>query len=99
MDDITLAQFLKQPEKVQKTIQKYLYGNKNLFPIELTETQLRQFIEETMGGKLDSTYWTVGYELNVYDKLIDNEPLIVLFSDTTDIIEAYWQLACKIAGR
>jgi hypothetical protein len=97
MDYITFSQFMEQPEKVQKVLKKYFYGDRNLYPAEITETQLRHFIEEKVGGKIESSYRDNGYEILVYDAVEYAHCLKNMFTNTTDLIEAYWKFASKVA--
>jgi hypothetical protein len=74
------------------------YCKNELKPIPLfIEGQLRHFIEDKIGGKIDTTYWENGYEINVFKRCESTVLLYFTYTDQTDLLQAYWQVACKIA--
>ncbi|MBN1059360.1 hypothetical protein [Clostridium botulinum] len=83
--------------------------NNGLIPL-LTEGQLRKFIEDKKSGIIDIGYYGVsegGYEIKIYK--LDYKKDFVLDDETgrfenytfeelgTDLLQAYWKVACEIA--
>lgn len=65
----------------------------------LTETQLRRFIEDKIcNGKIATEYYEDGYKIFVLDPNFDEKSFNDFETDKTDLIEAYWDVACKIAN-
>ena len=62
----------------------------------LTEGQLRKFIEDKTGYKIDLNY----YEINVYDlALTEGKTNYFNYLDLGhDLLQAYWKVACEIAS-
>jgi hypothetical protein len=64
----------------------------------LTETQLRRFIEDKIcNGKISTEYYESGYKIFVLDPNFDDKSFNDFETDKTDLIEAYWDVACQIA--
>lgn len=62
----------------------------------LTESQLRQFIEDKTDGNIDTEYCTNGYIVRVANK----EPFKYVFYKQTkqqDLLQAYWKVAIEVA--
>ena len=63
-----------------------------------TETQLRKFIEfKICNGKLTTEYYESGYKIFILDPNFDEKILNDFDTDKTDLLEAYWQVACEIS--
>lgn len=66
------------------------------FPL-LTEGQIRKFIEERKNGKIDLNHGIKGYSISVYKSKNVMELIDSLDTKEHDLLQAYWQVACKIA--
>lgn len=66
-----------------------------LIPL-FSESQLRGFIEGNVGGKIDCTYWDTGYEISIFETLVGDVVLKCIFTKETNLLQAYWEAACKI---
>lgn len=105
MEYISASEFLKQDEKVQRTLKEYfdqeiiLYSfnnsvNYGVFddvidetPL-LTESQIRKFIEDKTGCKLN--VGNISKIINIYKNELD-------IPYETDLLQAYWKVAIEIA--
>ncbi|WP_265976180.1 hypothetical protein [Brucella intermedia] len=68
--------------------------NKELIPL-FTEGQLRKFIEDKTGGKVDASF--NGETYTVYSNE-DFGLIIKMYEDIdNDLLQAYWKVACMIA--
>ena len=60
-----------------------------------TEGQLRKFIEDKTGNKVDCEFYDRGYDINICE---DNGLIIKIYEDIDkDLLQAYWKVACMIA--
>ena len=99
MDYITVEQFKKQPEKVQKVLGKWHSEYHKIRDIGIPimyETELRHFIEEKTSGKVEPRL-TIQEGKYYIDIIKDIELIKSLDSDSEDLLQVYWQVACKIA--
>lgn len=80
------------------------YNNKNCnmkesrgdyFPL-FTEGQLRKFIEDKTGYKVE-TPWHGCYDIYLVDHLTGQEVIKDYSNLGTDLLQAYWKVACEIA--
>lgn len=79
----------------------YLKDNKYEGYIPLfAETQLRQFIEEKISGKIEAAYSNHSYAIFVSHKdcSFDTECMKAYELSTDDLLQAYWKVAIQIAS-
>lgn len=70
---------------------------KDFLPV-LTEGQLRKYIEDKIcNSKITTEYYLEGYKIFMLDANNDEKPLRDFETNETDLLKAYWQVACKIA--
>jgi hypothetical protein len=62
-----------------------------------TEGQLRKFIEDKTYCRIDTTYFKDEYCVDIYDGNEWEIPTHSFNTGTLDLLQAYWQVACKIA--
>lgn len=76
------------------TINKFKKGITTTIPL-FTEGQLRKFIEDKTGGKVDASFG--GKTYTVYSNK-DFGLIIKMYEDIdSDLLQAYWKVACMIA--
>ena len=62
----------------------------------LTEGQLRQFIEDKDGEKIQFEYYfKIGYSILLFDSEGNNKKTFDCLGD--NLLQAYWKVACEIA--
>lgn len=113
MEYISADEFLKQPKEVQRIFLEYFDHEKMLFldgviyfgtfkdegkhiPL-LTEGQLRKFIEDKTRYKVEAP-WHGCYDIYLVDQLTGQEVIKDYFNLDTDLLKAYWKVACEIAS-
>ena len=69
---------------------------KDLIPL-LTEGQLRKFIEDKTECKVEAP-WHGCYDIYLVDQLTGQEVIKDYFNLGTDLLQAYWKVACEIAS-
>ena len=69
------------------------YSQEESIPI-FTEGQLRKFIEDKIGCKLDTIYYVNSYDIRLTNGL-DNINVYEFLG--TNVLQAYWKVACMIA--
>nr|DAF76149.1 MAG TPA: hypothetical protein [Caudoviricetes sp.] len=62
----------------------------------LTECQLRKFIEDKTRYKVEAP-WHGCYDIYLVDQLTGQEVIKDYFNLDTDLLQAYWTVACEIA--
>lgn len=68
--------------------------NKELIPL-FTEGQLRRFIEDKTGHKVDCCFYGEKYDINTCE---DDGLYIKKYEDIDDdLLQAYWKVACMVA--
>ncbi|WP_252241528.1 hypothetical protein [Clostridium sp. ZBS18] len=76
---------------------KTISGKYETTPL-LTEGQLRRFIEDKTGGKVESYYAWDWYTIAIRDtKCGGDDPQID--TEETNLLQAYWKVACEIASK
>lgn len=114
MKHISKEEFLNQDEKVQREFKDYfecetmlfysnnqlIYGEFNDILINtpaVTEGQLRKFIEDKTRYKVEAP-WHGCYDIYLVDQLTGQEVIKDYFNLDTDLLQAYWKVACEIAS-
>lgn len=69
--------------------------NNGYIPL-LTEGQLRKFIEDKTRYKVEAP-WHGCYDIYLVDQLTGQEVIKDYFNLDTDLLQAYWKVACEIA--
>ena len=76
------------------TINKFKKGITTTIPL-FTEGQLRKFIEDKTGHKVDCCFYGEKYDINTCE---DDGLYIKKYEDIDDdLLKAYWKVACMIA--
>jgi len=97
--DFCLVSELMSPSRPKIFKYKYI-DSKKYIPL-FTEGQLRDFIEEHYDGKVEAVYSFNGYIIYILDIMATdsdvNNVKEYFETNTIDLLEAYWQVTCKIA--
>ena len=114
MKFISAEEFLKQDEDVQRVFTDYFDYKEMLFkdgimyfgifsylytPL-LTEGDLREFIEDKTGDKIEINYHSNGeYTIDLFNQITNKyNRHYNLGNISIDLLQAYWQVAVKIAS-
>lgn len=85
---------IEQPREIEAV--KIYKGQPYTIPL-FSESQLRKFIEEKLNGKVDCVYWGDDYEIRIFDRVEYDEKIKGYLMNETDLLQAYWKVACMIA--